>query len=74
MELFTPTAIQHFAAAIIYSGLGILLFFASFVLIDKLTPGSMWNQIIQEKNTAVAILFGCAMIGMGIIIAAAIAS
>jgi putative membrane protein len=74
MELITPTALQHFGAAIAYSLLGITLFFACFVVIDKLTPGDMWGQIIHEKNTAVAILFGCAAIGVGIVIAAAIAS
>jgi predicted membrane channel-forming protein YqfA (hemolysin III family) len=38
MELITPTALQHFGAAIAYSLLGITLFFACFVIIDKLTP------------------------------------
>ena len=70
--LLGATNLNHMAMAAIYSILGVLILCISFIIIDKLTPGSLWKEIMEEKNTAVAILFGCAAIAMGIIIAAAI--
>ena len=58
--------------AMVYSLLGILLFVVSFALLDKLTPGSLWKEIIDEHNTALAILVGAMSIGMCIIIASAV--
>jgi uncharacterized membrane protein YjfL (UPF0719 family) len=60
------------ANAVVYSALGILIFAIAFVLIDKLTPYHLWNEIIHDKNVALAILIGALSIGMCIIIAAAV--
>ncbi len=70
--LFSNANLNHMAMAAIYSVIGVILFAGMFFIIDKLTPGSLWKEIMEEKNTAVAILFGCWAIAMGIIIAAAI--
>jgi uncharacterized membrane protein YjfL (UPF0719 family) len=72
--LFSATNLNHMAMAAIYSVLGIVIFAVGFLVVDKLTPGSLWKEIMEEKNSAVAILFGCWAIAMGIIIAAAIHS
>jgi putative membrane protein len=58
--------------ALVYSALGILIFVAAFAVIDKLTPYHLWNEIVHEHNTALAILIGAMSIGMCVIIAAAI--
>jgi putative membrane protein len=58
--------------AMIYAALGILIFVVAFVLVDKLTPYHLWNEIVREHNTALAILIGAMSIGMCIIIAAAV--
>ena len=58
--------------AMIYSALGILIFVVAFILVDKLTPYHLWNEIVREHNTALAILIGAMSIGMCIIIAAAV--
>ena len=58
--------------ALVYSVLGILIFVMAFVIIDKLTPYHLWKEIVQEHNTALAILIGAMSIGMCIIIAAAV--
>ncbi|HCC58681.1 MAG TPA: DUF350 domain-containing protein, partial [Solibacterales bacterium] len=44
--------------AMIYSALGILIFVVAFVVADKLTPYHLWNEIVHEHNTALAILIG----------------
>ncbi len=69
MEQFS---IGNLVNALIYSALGILIFVLTFVLIDKLTPYHLWNEIVREHNTALAILIGAMSIGMCIIIAAAV--
>ena len=58
--------------ALVYSALGILIFVAAFAFIDRLTPYHLWNEIVHEHNTALAILIGAMSIGMCVIIAAAI--
>ena len=59
-------------ATMLYAGLGILIFIISFVLVDKLTPGELWREIIERQNNAVAILAGAVAIGISTIIAAAV--
>lgn len=63
---------QHLGAALIYALLGIVIFVLAFVVVDRLTPGSMWKEIIDEHNTALAVMMGAIAIGISIIIAAAI--
>ena len=58
--------------ALVYSALGIVIFVAAFALIDRLTPYHLWNEIVHEHNTALAILIGAMSIGLCVIIAAAI--
>ena len=60
--------------AIVYSILGVLIFWVSFLTIDKLTPYHLWKEIIEEHNTALAIVVGAMSLGICIIIAAAIHS
>lgn len=59
-------------ATLLYAGLGITFFVLSFVLVDKLTPGELWREIIERQNVAVAVLAGAVAIGLSTIIAAAI--
>ncbi|HET7231849.1 MAG TPA: DUF350 domain-containing protein [Longimicrobium sp.] len=63
---------QHLVAALVYALLGIVIFVFAFVVLDRLTPGSLWKEIIDEHNTALAVLSGAIAIGISIIIAAAI--
>jgi putative membrane protein len=58
--------------ALIYAVLGILIFVTVFAVIDKLTPYHLWKEIVEDHNTALAILIGAMSIGMCVIIAAAI--
>ncbi|HZS49742.1 MAG TPA: DUF350 domain-containing protein [Bryobacterales bacterium] len=58
--------------ALVYSVLGIVIFVAAFAIVDRMTPYHLWNEIVHEHNTALAILIGAMSIGMCIIIAAAV--
>lgn len=58
--------------SLIYALLGVVIFIASFIIVDKLTPYDLWKQLVEEKNVALAIVVGAAALGICIIIAAAI--
>lgn len=62
----------NFLAAVFFAVLGIVIFIGAFILIDKFTPGSLWQELHDNRNTAVAILMAGFAIGISIIIAAAI--
>lgn len=55
-----------------YAALGIAIFIVAFFVIDRFTPYHLWKEIVEEKNTALAILVGAMSIGICVIIAAAV--
>jgi putative membrane protein len=59
-------------AALVYSVIGLAIFAVAFVLVDRLTPYQLWKEIIDEHNTALAIIVGAVAIGISIIISSAI--
>lgn len=58
--------------SVVYALLGIIIFIAGFIIVDKLTPYDLWKQLVEEKNVALAIVVGAAALGICLIIAAAI--
>jgi len=58
--------------AVVYAGIGIVIFLAAFLVLDKVTPYNLWKEIVQEHNTALAILLGGMSLGICVIIAAAV--
>jgi putative membrane protein len=58
--------------AVVFAVLGVVIFWVSFLAIDKLTPYHLWKEIIEEHNTALAIIVGAMSLGICVIIAAAI--
>lgn len=63
---------KHILAALIYSLLGVFVLISSFLIVERITPEHSWNEIIQNKNQALAIVLGSFILAMGIIIASAI--
>lgn len=63
---------QNLLAAIVFAALGIGVLLASLAIIDRMTPYTLWKEIIDEHNTALAVLLGALSLGVSIIIAAAI--
>ena len=61
---------SHLAAAVVYSGLGIVVFTLAFVVIDKLTPYDLWQELIAKQNRALGSVVAGMSIALGIIIAA----
>ena len=67
-----PSLVTNLVNAAVFALLGIVVFTVAFVVMDKVTPYHLWKEIVQEHNTALAILVGAMSIGICIIIAAAV--
>lgn len=64
--------IKYVVAALLYSLIGLGIYALGFWCLDRATPGQLWREIIEEHNTALALVIGSVSIGIAIIIASAI--
>ncbi len=72
-EVWHPTTmVESLTAAAAFGGLGIVMAIIGFKLFDWITPGDLGNEITGKSNIAAAILAGAVVIGVSIIMAAAI--
>jgi putative membrane protein len=55
-----------------FAALGIVVFTLAFWLITKLTPFSIIKEIEHDQNTALAVLVASVIIGLALIVSAAI--
>lgn len=69
LEWLKPGA---FFGSILYAFIGVLVFWLSFVVIDKLTPYKLWEELVEKQNMALAIVVGAMALGLSIIVAAAV--
>ena len=58
--------------SLVFSAVGIAVLFIAYFIVEKITPENTWKKITQENNIAVAIVFAALIIGISIIISAAI--
>jgi len=65
--------VNALAAAGIYSVLGLLIFGLFWLLIVWLTPFSIRKEIEDDQNTSLGIILGAVIIGISLIISAAVA-
>jgi uncharacterized membrane protein YjfL (UPF0719 family) len=71
MSDFSPF-LRTVIASITYSLIGVVLFGVCFLIIGAVTPFSIRKEIEEDQNTALAILIGSVILGLSLIIAAAI--
>lgn len=58
--------------SLLFSLLGIAILLIGYLIIEKITPENTWKEIVQKNNIALAIVFGALIIGISMIISAAI--
>lgn len=58
--------------SMLYALLGVLMFWISFIVIDKLTPYDLWEEIVSKQNRALALVVAAMCLGISLIVAAAI--
>jgi uncharacterized membrane protein YjfL (UPF0719 family) len=70
--LIADLHVSHMLSSLVYSLIGILIFVVALFVIDKVTPYSIHKEIEENKNVALGIVIGSMLIGLAIIISAAI--
>jgi uncharacterized membrane protein YjfL (UPF0719 family) len=69
LELLKPGAI---VASLVFALIGVAVFWLCFVIIDKITPYDLWNEIVEKQNVALALVVAAMSLGICLIVAAAI--
>ena len=69
LEWLKPAA---FLGSIVYALIGVVMFWLSFVIIDKITPYNLWEEIVEKHNVALGLVVASMSLGICIIVAAAI--
>ena len=69
MDIINP---QFLVNSLVFSLLGVAVFWITFVIIDKLTPYDLWKEIIEKRNQALATIVAAMCLGIALIVAAAI--
>lgn len=65
--------LQYVINAVVFSGLGLVVFVLGFVLLDLITPKvSIWKELVEKQNIAVAIFLASIVFSIATIIASAI--
>jgi uncharacterized membrane protein YjfL (UPF0719 family) len=65
-------SIKYVVNALVFSVLGLVVLTVAFIVLDKLTPGNLWKEIIEDQNIALAIIVGAMMLAIASIISSAI--
>lgn len=73
---YTPSSVglfvRHLLAAAVFSIVGILILLITLWLMNRYAPFSIHREIEEDQNVAVGIVIGSVLLGISIIIAAAI--
>ena len=69
LEWLKPAAML---GSILYALIGVVVFWISFVIIDKITPYNLWEEIVEKHNVALGLVVASMSLGICIIVAAAI--
>jgi putative membrane protein len=59
-------------ASLVFSAIGVAVFAIAFFIMTKITPFSVRKEIEEDQNTALAIIMAGVLIGIALIISAAV--
>ncbi len=66
-------SLKYVISALLFSGIGLLVFVLGFILLEVLTPKvNIWRELVEKQNIAVAILISAFVLGIAMIISSAI--
>jgi putative membrane protein len=69
MDWLNPAA---YLGSIGFALIGVVVFWLSFVIIDKLTPYDLWAELVEKRNMALAVVIAAMALGISIIVAASV--
>jgi len=70
--MFNLTDARVLVLSVVYAALGMVLLYLGYRLFDWLTPTNLQEDIFKNGNVAVAVLIGAFILGLAIVIGAAI--
>lgn len=65
-------ALVDLVNSLVFSLLGVIIFWVCFIVIDKMTPYDLWREIVEKNNTSLAIVVASMCLGIALVVAAAI--
>ena len=65
-------AVRIFLSTVVYTLFGLVVFGLAYWVMVKVTPFSIRKEIEEDQNTALAIVIAAVIIGLGLIISAAL--
>lgn len=72
MDLKLDWLVHALVSSVVFTTVGIFFFVVAFLLIQKLVPFSIRKEIEEDHNTAMAIVLGAIIIGIALIVSAAV--
>ena len=60
-----------FFGSMLFAVMGVVIFWIAFVIIDKLTPYNLWEELVEKQNLAQGMVVAAMCLGISIIVAAA---
>jgi uncharacterized membrane protein YjfL (UPF0719 family) len=59
-------------ASVIYAVVGLLMFALAFFIINKAVPFSLRKEIEDQQNPAIGVVIACVIIGIAMVVSAAV--
>ncbi len=59
-------------SALTFASLGIIVWATAVVIILRVLPGDLWREVMDRGNVSAAIVVGALMVGLAMIISAAV--
>jgi len=72
MHIDWSALVQSLIESILFTSLGLIFFAIAFFIISAVTPFSIRKEIEEDQNTALGIVLGSVIIGIAMVVAAAI--
>lgn len=72
MHIDWSSLLQSLIESVIFTSLGLVFFAIAFFIISAVTPFSIRKEIEEDQNTALGIVLGSVIIGIALVVAAAI--
>jgi putative membrane protein len=73
MDITSMIEMKYVIASLLYSAIGLAVFVVCFVALDLLTPKvSIWKELVEKQNIALAIFLAAVVFGIATIISSAI--
>jgi putative membrane protein len=72
MDLKLDWLVHSLVSSVVFTTVGIFFFVVAFFLIQKLVPFSIRKEIEEDHNTAMAIVLAAIILGIALIVSAAV--